>query len=247
MSFGDGRLDGGLPDGPTEVDVAPSFPSNSVFISPAGSDANAGTQDAPWRTWSFALSQLGPGGTLVALSGVYAASTGTGPLHVNCDASGTNCAGGPCLNGTSSDPITVMSYPERAAFLQGEVGAADRLIYLKDCSHWSLAGLRVEGVDDANAIGDAVVQVRDCDNVTFKRMLGARANRYFNSSVFAIDYSTNVLVQECEAYDFHRAAISLYRSSEITVRRNYFNARLRPNLSDGHLSYCYSPGIDANS
>ncbi|MBW2732102.1 MAG: hypothetical protein JRH20_06880, partial [Deltaproteobacteria bacterium] len=38
-----------------------------------------------------------------------------------------------------------------------------------------------------------------------------------------------------------------YRSSEITVRRNYFNARLRPNLSDGHLSYCYSPGIDANS
>ncbi|MBW2732101.1 MAG: right-handed parallel beta-helix repeat-containing protein [Deltaproteobacteria bacterium] len=233
-------------DGPA-ADMPSPLPSGAVFISPSGSDRNPGTQERPWKTWSHALSKLGPGDTLVALAGVYGVSTATGALQVNCSAGGTTCAGGPCLNGTSSAPITVMSYPERGAFLQGEVGAADRLIYLKDCSHWILAGLRVEGVDDADAGGYAVVQVRDCDNVTLKRMLGARANRYFNSSVFAIEYSTNVLVEECEAYDFHRAAVSLYRASEITVRRNYFNARLRPNLSGGHVSYCYSPGIDANS
>ncbi|MBW2736667.1 MAG: hypothetical protein JRH20_30125, partial [Deltaproteobacteria bacterium] len=50
-------------------DLTSPFPINAVFISPSGSDTNAGTQTQPWKTWSFALSQLGPGDTLVALSG----------------------------------------------------------------------------------------------------------------------------------------------------------------------------------
>ncbi|MBW2736584.1 MAG: right-handed parallel beta-helix repeat-containing protein [Deltaproteobacteria bacterium] len=228
-------------------DLTSPFPINAVFISPSGSDTNAGTQIQPWKTWSFALSQLGPGDTLVALSGIYGAASGTGYLRVDCDTGATACAGGPCLNGTSGNPITVMAYPERSALVQGEAGAGAPLIYLDTCSYWNLVGLRAEDVDDSSVSGSSVIKVKTCDQITLRRMLAARPNRYGSHSAFAVDYSTNVLVEECEAYDFHRAGISVYRASELTIRRNYLNARLRQNLSDGHIAVCNSPGIDAIS
>ena len=49
-----------------------SGPTGRVYyVSPAGSNANSGTRDAPWGTPGFASRQLRPGDTLVILGGRY--------------------------------------------------------------------------------------------------------------------------------------------------------------------------------
>lgn len=43
-----------------------------LYVSTAGSDANPGTTDAPWRTLQFAVDKIAPGDTILVRSGTYA-------------------------------------------------------------------------------------------------------------------------------------------------------------------------------
>ena len=48
-----------------------AVPAGALFVSPTGSDANAGTQAAPFKTVNFAITKVKSGGTLVVRGGVY--------------------------------------------------------------------------------------------------------------------------------------------------------------------------------
>jgi hypothetical protein len=48
-----------------------SYPSNTYFVAPTGSDSNPGTIDRPWRSIQKAASNLAPGDTLKILPGTY--------------------------------------------------------------------------------------------------------------------------------------------------------------------------------
>jgi hypothetical protein len=43
----------------------------TLYVAPAGDDANAGSKEKPYKTFSHAAKQLKPGDTLLAMSGVY--------------------------------------------------------------------------------------------------------------------------------------------------------------------------------
>lgn len=82
---------GALPLG----DASYPVPANAVFVSPQGSDDDAGTRSEPLRTVDAALDQAGAGGTVVLRAGSY---------HQRF---------------TVNQPVTIQNYPGEAVWLDG--------------------------------------------------------------------------------------------------------------------------------
>lgn len=72
------------------------------YVSPQGSDNNAGTLNSPWQTLEYALGKLAPGDILNLRGGLYYEH------ELNID-----------LKGTASAPITIQSYPGERAVIDG--------------------------------------------------------------------------------------------------------------------------------
>jgi hypothetical protein len=200
----------------------------TFYISPTGSDSNSGTSSSsPWKTFAFAIPQLQPGDTLILMDGTYNASN-SGYLNINC---ATNAP-----NGTATKPITVKAKNERKAFIQSNGTAAP--VSIQNCSYWILEGIRAANADNSSSSNDKshVFSVKNSSSIKLRRMLGAYPNRYYNAHVYSIGYSNNILVEESEAYYFHRHGFSIYQSSFVTLRRNYANSRGYPDLQDGYKS-----------
>jgi hypothetical protein len=201
--------------------------ATTYYLSPSGSDARAGTSpSAPWRTFRHAIPQLDPGDTLMLMDGTYRGSN-SGYPHINCDGSANH--------GTASNPITLKAQHERRAFLQGDGSAAPFLI--QNCSYWNIQGLRAENGDFSGRSGGTVFTVRASDHIALRRNLGAKNNRYMNSDIFLVRSSRYILLEENEAYSFHRHGISVSQSALITLRRNYVNSRGYADIPGGRPSH----------
>ncbi len=213
------------PSPPPEPPLPNAAPTGKrlFYISPSGSDANAGTsQSAPWRTFGRALNSskpLQPGDTLVLLDGTYTRTT-TGLPRIDCGSPGT------ASNGEPDEPITIRALNEHRAFLQSD-GLAPSF-EMSDCSWWIVSGLRAKNVDNTSGDQKSGYPFRflQVSNVTGARLHGSHNNRKWNTHVFAVELSQNVLLEECEAYYFHRHAFSLWRSRYVTLRRSYANSML---------------------
>jgi hypothetical protein len=213
----------GVRDVPIGTDERPTY-----YISPTGSDGNPGTREQPWLTFASAVPKLEPGDTLVLLDGHYR-QTSTGQLDVRC---GTNA-----VNGTAALPITVKADRERMAFLKSD-GTTPPL-YVNGCEYWTIEGLHVESLDvdstavlsdtsfrDGSKTGTVVVLEGNCFHVVLRRLLAAYPNRNKHSHVIRIgDHANQVLVEECETYNFHHNGIEIWRATSVTLRRNYVHAR----------------------
>src|SRR3989344_3567658 len=82
--------------------------TGTYYISPTGSDSNAGTSVAPWKTFAFAIPKLQPGNSLILKNGTYNGSN-SGYPNINCSVS--------AKNGTASAPITIKAENERQAHI----------------------------------------------------------------------------------------------------------------------------------
>jgi hypothetical protein len=225
--------------GPGEV---PMVPLTTVYLSPAGADTNPGTADAPWKTFAYALSLLRPGMTLVLLDGTYDAPS-TGYLRAYCaPVMGTGAMANVvvtpanAMSGTTDQPVTVRAQNERRAFLKGDGGGP--AVLLSGCQNWVLDGLRAEGVDLAGEKGDepgsVVVLTRSCTNVLLRRLLAARPNRYMDASVYVIGHAgPGVVVEECEAVDFHYYGFHAFDSQHPIFRRSHAHSRDVADLAGG--------------
>lgn len=71
------------------VSLASHVSAAEWFISPAGSDANPGTEAQPFRTFAKAFATMSGGDSLLLLDGLYTAAT-TGIIHWNAGASSSN-------------------------------------------------------------------------------------------------------------------------------------------------------------
>jgi hypothetical protein len=192
----------------------------TYYLSPSGDDSNPGTTpDRPWRSFAKVLNSskpLRPGDAVVLLDGTYTPQT-TGLPHVDCRPDGNAPSGAP------GRPIVLRAQNERQAFLESDAHAAG--LTIEGCSWWHVEGLRAASRDaDAPQLGGFPVRLSRVDHVTLKRLLGSHNNRRQNTHVFAIEDSTNVLLEECEAYFFHRHAFSIWRSRFVTIRRCYANS-----------------------
>jgi hypothetical protein len=190
---------------------------STYFLSPNGNNRDSGTEHAPWKTFAFAVRRLVPGDTLILLDGRYDSAT-TGLLAVDC-ASGAK-------HGASSSPITVMAQNERRALIVGDGRLAP--VSIQNCSYWHLRGLYTRQIDNARAPGGSGfnVHLRDSSHLTVQRCLAYGANRYTNVSIIVLHRTHDSLVEECEAYFFHRKGISLgVKAARNTIRRNYVHSR----------------------
>jgi hypothetical protein len=99
-------------------------------VAPAGSDSDAGTRHAPWRTIAFALEQAEPGDTVYLRAGVYREA-------VRLPRSGSR------RNGF----ITLRNYPFETAVIDGSDlsvdGGEQGLITIADRSYVRIQGLRL--------------------------------------------------------------------------------------------------------
>ncbi|MEM6954754.1 MAG: right-handed parallel beta-helix repeat-containing protein [Myxococcota bacterium] len=229
--FDDAGFDDAGDGGGAAVDAgAPTF-----FISPSGSVGAPGTREEPFRTFSEALAALTPGSTLVLLSGRYSASSGTGVMRIDCRPDSTQCAGAPCPSGTAGAPITVIADQERMAQLHAEAGDVDYMGSMRECGHYRIEGLTFIGADIAGNPWHSL-NISHSSNVVVRRNLFMGNNRFANSHLLIIGDSSDVLAEENELYNFHRAALSIYLSNNVTARRNYANSRGHADIDGGRDS-----------
>jgi len=201
-------------------------PLRELFLSPSGSNANSGLSAAsPWLTFAHAVPQLQPGDRLTLLDGTYLPGN-TGLLDVDCDDG--------AQNGSLGAPITVRAANERAAVIVSDGSEAP--VQVEHCSHWSLIGIAARNVDLPGAGSGGVFKIRFDDHIVLRRLLASWPNRYENAHPIGVGESRDVLVEECEAYAYHRHGISVYKSENVTVRRSYVNSRGQLDVPGGYES-----------
>jgi hypothetical protein len=175
----------------------------------------------PTGSWSSAVAQLRPGDTLVVEDGTYTRPT-SGLPDIDCATAGAR-------SGEPSRPITVIAEHERQAWLKGDGRDA---LTISNCAWWNIEGLRASNVDSTSAKSyeGNLLRLVNVDHVNVRRVLAVRPNRtcpgssgYCNVHGIAIEDSRDVLVEECEVYDFHRHGVSAFTSRRVTVRRCYMN------------------------
>src|SRR6185295_4958501 len=128
--------------------------------------------------------------------------------------------------GTAAQPITIRATNERKAFLSSD--GQQTGFEMTNCAWWNVEGLRAANTDTSS--GDQLAgypfRFDKLDHVHLRRLLGSHNNRMQNTHVYAVENSQNVLLEECEAYFYHRHAFSIWRSRYVTLRRNYANSML---------------------
>ncbi len=100
---------GGAPIGESLPARLPQSAGSTFYVSPSGSDSNAGTQAAPWRTVQKALSTLVAGQTALVRAGTYS-------QNVTLTRAGTATA-----------PITIRAYPGETPILAAGTGATNNM------------------------------------------------------------------------------------------------------------------------
>jgi hypothetical protein len=214
------------PPGPPQPPAPPQPPGPTgpaYHLSPSGDDANPGTSAGrPWRTFKKAIGALQPGDTLVLANGTYTKGT-TGLPSITC--------GSGARDGTAAKPITIRAASPRRAHITSD-GSQDA-VYVDQCSHWTLDGLYATSADSTSAKPWAgnVLRITNSEHVRLRGVLAVRPNRtcpngslsYCNSHAIAIEKSRDMLVEDCEIYDFHRHGVSAFASRRVTVRRCYMN------------------------
>lgn len=208
----------------------PDATGTTYYLSPAGSDSAQGTTpDRPWRTFGKVLgsaSPLRPGDAIVLLDGTYTRDT-TGLPDVDCRARGN------APNGAPGRPMVLRAQHERRAHLAAD-GSRDAF-QMRGCAHWHVWGLYASNTDGTTAQpwDGHVFEVNDSDHVVLQRLLAVRPNRRCpnaslpacNAHAIRIEKSRHVLVEDVEAYDFHRHGVSVSESRWVTVRRCYLHPR----------------------
>jgi parallel beta-helix repeat protein len=102
--------------------------ATEYFVSPSGSDDNAGTPAAPWRTIRHAVAKLIPGDTLFLRGGVYSSSEDTFDSQAGVVPSGTSWSTPITIAGYPGEPVTLRP-PDGYAAIRLTVGAPHHLIF----------------------------------------------------------------------------------------------------------------------
>lgn len=209
-------------DASCDPPVDPPQTGTTYYVSPTGLDANPGTRDLPFLTFTTALPKLHAGDTLMLADGVYTKAT-TGVLTLNCNAG--------LASGTPYSPILVRSENERRAWIQGDgTGPA---IYVVNCNFWTFDGLYASGADFAGtqtpASQGGIVSINYSTSTKVRRSLIARTNRCLTGSgslttdAIQTYNAPNTLIEDNEIYDYHAKGIGAY--GDATLRGNYTNPR----------------------
>lgn len=123
-----------------------SLHAADIYVSPAGSDTNTGSQDAPYLTIRKAIETASPGTTIYLREGTYRPST---DQIMRSGAEGVyECIYNLSTAGTATAPITIAGYPgEKAVVDLQDVKPDARVIgfYVK-ADYWHLKNFDIIGI-----------------------------------------------------------------------------------------------------
>lgn len=109
-----------IPSPPEPTQDPPEVTGTTYYVAPSGSDAAAGTAEAPFRTVEHGLRALAAGDLLLVRQGTYNERITSPPI----------------ASGSAAEPIQVRAYP-------GEKPVVSGLLWLKNASYWHISGLNV--------------------------------------------------------------------------------------------------------
>lgn len=189
----------------------------TYYISPAGLDTNSGTTPAaPWLTFAHAINSARAwcGDTLLLMNGTYGNGTSTGKLDVNT----VVC--------TLGDELTVRAENQRQAKIYDSGGG--KAIEVRSSAYIIVDGLYGRSADNSAITTSGLgtpFQVRSSNHVTIRNSVARNVNRYVNSHMYEVLYSQDILLEDNEAYVFHRHCVVGWHSERVVARRIYCNPR----------------------
>ena len=198
--------------------------STTYYMAPTGSNANDGlTPSTPFLTFAYAINvaRASCGDTLILRNGTYGDGTTTGKIDIN----GLACA--------AFDELTIRAENQRQAkIVDNGTGYAVRV---RNSSHFIIDGLYGRSTDN-NYNPGAVAELGEVfymegnDNYTLRNNICVNPNRYGNNHCYSNVYlgttkPRNVLLEDNEAYVFHRHCVAGGDAENMVVRRQYCNPR----------------------
>ncbi len=216
---------------PPQADEETLPVTGDYYISPNGSDDNAGdTPEAPFLSWSKALSGLQKGETLVVMAGDYSDASdtdvATGLPDIDCGSSDGSCLGG-CQHGTEAEPIRVVAQVARTAFLRPSDEWTAESLRINNCDHWVVENLVVGGpVEPPSEVDEEfIVRLEDSSNITLRGLVVHRDNHETRGALLAVVDSPNLLVEDSGFYNFRNKAIVIVGSDGAGLRRVHVSGR----------------------
>jgi uncharacterized repeat protein (TIGR02059 family) len=172
--------------------------SATYYVSPSGNDGAAGTIDAPWKSWNYAINRLVAGDILYVRGGTYTVMGG--------QLSGNYVGARAKLKATQNAQITVSAYPgDTRPILDcsslSSVAGYRRGILMENCSYWNFKGLTVKSVREYSGSPTSYTgsgwEIVDSDHITLDNCAVTDCMEGFdvNGTV------TNLSYINCDAYD----------------------------------------------
>lgn len=209
--------------------------SATYYISPSGSDANPGTLAKPWLTFAYAINSTRAtcGDTLLLANGIYGDGTSTGKISISR------------LSCTAENELTIRALNQRQAkIVDSGTGYGVRIQY---SAYIIVDGLYVRSTDNSTGLGTddgRPMEVSYSHHITIRNNLFRNPNRYSNAHALPILNSQDVLIEDNEAYVFHRHCTTGWQSERIIVRRQYCNPR-GGRITGGYNALAGLGGADA--
>src|SRR3989344_963005 len=186
----------------------------TYYISPTGSDTNAGTSAAPWKTFSKAFTTMQGSDILILKNGTYTQST-TG--LINDDAGGFSEIP---PAGTVANPTIVKSENDFQATLDGQNITQPVLIYTR-------GNMQFEGLRFKDGPGAIAQLYRNAKYITIKRSSFTQSvvtqGNYTNVGIGGTTTDNNnnayILLEDIWISGAGRYMFNVFNSSHVTVRR----------------------------
>jgi hypothetical protein len=187
----------------------------TYYISPTGSDANPGTAERPWLTFSHAINptRASCGDTLVLLDGIYGDGTSTGKINLN----NVIC--------TKGNELTITARNQRKAkIIDNGTSVA---LKIDNSAYITIDGIYLTSTNNPGSTSDRgrPSEVLHSNHITYRNNLGKNPNKYANAHIFPFLYSQDILMEDNEGYDFHRHCTTGYEVERMVVRRQYCHPR----------------------
>ncbi len=200
------QTSGHVRTGPVSVDDPPGFaapfvppPPSGVatrYVSPTGSDANPGTQAAPWREIRWAATHVSAGDIVDIADGTYAS-----PIVISAD-------------GTAAHPIVFRATGSNAIVSGAGTNTTDRdAIFVTFAAHVIVHGLKIQ-----NAYRSGV-RVDQSDNITIQACVCSNNGRWGIFTDFSDDL--HLLGNECYGSQLEHGIYHSNSGDRALIRGNY--------------------------
>lgn len=213
------------------------FPSLSsaatYYISPTGSNGNAGTSEAaPWLTFAYAIANSACGDSILLLDGTYGDGTSTGKISLN---------GRVCSQGLE---FAFIAFNQRKAKIFDN--GTSIAVNIVNSAYITIDGLLMRSTDNSGATGGTgrPFQATDSHHLILRNNVFSNPNRYGNTGATTLIRVTDALLEDNETYVFHRHCVTAIPGERIVVRRQYCNPR-GGRISGGYNEAAGLGGADA--